>query len=80
MIDTSTEKHLKTTLRRHAKALGISEGAADSFINLAIDATVKTFKNKEIITERDLTRVLSKELKKYNSDLAYVYKNYDKII
>ena len=80
MIDIKTQKKLRITLRRHTKALGIAEGAAESFIDLALKATVKTFKNREIITEKDLKRVLSKELKKYNSDLAYVYKNYDKII
>ena len=35
---------------------------------------------EKIITDADLTRAISKELKKYNKDFAYVYQNRDKII
>ena len=40
----------------------------------------KTLKNKSIITEKDLERAITKELKKYHADLAYVYQNRDTII
>ena len=40
----------------------------------------KALKNRSIITEKDLNRVILKELKKYHADLAYVYENRDKII
>ena len=80
MIDDKTQKQLKTTLKRHARALDIPDGAAETFIDLSIKAAAKSLKKKSIITENDLIRAVTKELKKYNSDLAYVYKNYDKII
>ena len=37
-------------------------------------------RKRNTITEADLYRQLAKESKKYNSDLAYVYENHDKII
>lgn len=67
-------------LKLHAKGLGIPAGAAEDFIERSITAAKKALKNKTIITDADLTRTISKELKKYNRDLAYIYKNYDIII
>ena len=43
------------------------------------DAT-KSLSSKTIVTDKDLVRAVHKELKKYNADLAYVYKNRDTII
>ncbi|MBR2802964.1 hypothetical protein IKE19_00040 [Candidatus Saccharibacteria bacterium] len=80
MIDTKTEKSLRTNLKRHAHALGIPIGAAELFIDRSIAAAQKSLADKSIITERDLIRAVSKELRKYSRDLAYVYENYDKII
>ena len=77
------EKLLKTTestLKIHAKALGIPSGAAEVFIQKSLKDTTKSLESKKIITESDFTRALIKELKKYHADLAYVYENYDKII
>ena len=79
-MDEKTKKTLRTELRLHAKALQIPSGAADDFINATIKSVEKTFKNKSIITSSDLTRAVSKELKKYHPDLAYVYENRDTII
>jgi hypothetical protein len=70
------EKILKT----HAKGLGIPSGAANDYIKRSIAAAKKSLAKKSIITEADLIRAISKELKKYNQDLAYVYKNCDIII
>ena len=79
-MDEKDLQSLKTELRLHAKALQIPSGAADDFINATIKSVEKTFKNKSIITSADLTRAVSKELKKYHPDLAYVYENRDTII
>ena len=67
-------------LKIDAKALGIPSGAAEDFIKHALKATTKKLSNKKIITYSDLKRTLTKELQKYNKDLAYVYKNRDTII
>lgn len=79
-MDESTIKSLKTSLRAHARAINIPEGAAEDFIKRALSDASKALKNKTVLTDNDLKRVLYKELKKYNADLAYVYKNCDKII
>ena len=73
-------KDQEKILKLHAKAMGIPSGSADIFIKKSIAAAEKSLKNRKIITENDQIRAISKELKKYHKDLAYVYENYDKII
>lgn len=72
----ATTKELKI----NAKAVGIPAGAAEVFTSQTIAAVEKSLKNKRIITEADLNRLIAKEVRKYNQDLAYVYKIRDKII
>ena len=79
-MDEATKKQLSKELKTHARAIGLPEGSAESFINAAINDAQKSLKSKSTITNADLTRLVSKELKKYNQDLAYVYQNHDKII
>lgn len=74
------EKKMKKNLKVDAKAIGIPSGSADIFIEKTLDSVKKQLKNKTIITNKDLERIITKELKKYNADLAYIYKNRDKII
>ena len=77
------EKFLKSTesdLKIHGRALGIPSGAAEVFIKKSLKAAEKSLKGKKIITESDFKRAVTKELKKYHADLAYVYENYDKIV
>lgn len=80
MSETFNEKKLIKTLKIDARAIGIPSGAAESFIEKTLIAVKKELKNKTIITNKDLERIVARELKKYNADLAYVYKNRDKII
>ena len=79
-MDSNTEKELKRELKVHAKALGIPVGAADSFINETIKSVKTSLKKKTVITKADFERLVTKELKKYNADFAYVYQNRDRII
>ena len=79
-MDDKTLKSLRTELKLHARALGIPSGAANSFINEAIAATEKSLAKKSTITSADLTRIVAKNLRKYNADFAYVYENRDTII
>lgn len=67
-------------LKIDAHGVGIPSGAAEIFINHAVKDARKSLKNKPIITEKDLKRAITKELKKYHKDLAYVYQNRDTII
>ena len=80
MNETFNEKKLIKTLKIDARAVGIPSGAAESFIEKTLSTVKKELKDKTIITNRDLERIVARELKKYNADLAYVYKNRDKII
>ena len=79
-MDSNTEKELRRELKIHAKALGIPSGAADSFIAETIKSVKASLKKKTVITKADFERLVTKELKKYNADFAYVYQNRDKII
>ena len=79
-MDNNTEKELRTELKIHARALGIPVGAAESFIDEVIKSVKSGLKKKTMITKADLERLVVRELKKYNSDFAYVYQNRDKII
>lgn len=74
------EKELLKDLKVDTHALGIPEGAAEVFIDRAIKDAKNSFKNRSIITDKDLKHAILKELKKYNADFAYVYENHDKII
>lgn len=80
MIDKKLESEIIHDLKTDAKALGIPSGAAEVFIEKSLTAAKKSIKTKKIITMDDLERAIYKELKKYNTDLAYVFQNRDKII
>ena len=70
----------KKDLEIDAKAVGIPSGAADAFIDKSLASAKKSLKSRKIITEKSLEVAILKELKKYNTDFAYVYENRDKII
>ncbi len=74
------EEQTRKELKIDAKGIGIPTGAANAFIDRVIQTAKKSLKDKKIITQNDLERVIAKELAKYNADFAYVYKNRDKII
>ena len=80
MTNSYNETALKKELTIDARAVGIPSGAAKAFIENTIQSATKALSSKKIITDKDLKRIVTKELKKYNADLAYVYKNRDKII
>lgn len=74
------KKTIKRELKIDARAIGIPSGAAEIFIEKTLENVKKQLNNKTIITNKDLERIIAKELKKYNADLAYIYKNRDTII
>ncbi len=74
------EKTIIQELKIDAKGLGIPAGAAETFIEKSLKAALKALQKKSIITELDLKKAVTKELKKCHADLAYVYDNRDKII
>ncbi len=74
------EKSIIKELKIDAKGLGIPTGAAETFIEKTLKAALKSLQKKSIVTELDVKKAITKELKKYHADLAYVYENRDKII
>ncbi len=80
MIDETVLKELSKDLKINMKGLGIPVGAAEAFADKILSDVKKSTKNKKIITEADLNRFISVSAKKYNKDLAYVYKIRGKII
>lgn len=71
---------LEAELAREAQALGIPSGAGESFAHLVAKKAMRRLKQREVVTEKDVDMALYQELKNYNADLAYVYKNRDIII
>jgi hypothetical protein len=74
-----SEKELIRELKIHAKAVGIPSGAADDFIKRTAKAATKRL-SKGDYPPATVRNVVAIELKKYSPDLAYAYKNHDKII
>ena len=79
-MDDKTLKSIRSDLKLHARALGIPSGAANDFIEATLISVQKSLAKKSTITSADLTRLIVKNLKKYNADFAYVYENRDTII
>lgn len=79
MIEIDRTK-LKKELLIDAKALDIPSGSAEIFVDRSINSAIKSLRPRKIITENDLKRAVTKELKKYHRDLAYVYEIRDKIV
>lgn len=80
MIDDKTKKELLKDLKINMKALGIPVGAAEVFADKILSEVSKSIKGKKIITTEDLNLYIASSAKKYNGDLAYVYKNRGRII
>ena len=74
------ESKIKRDLKIDARGVGIPSGSADIFIERALKDARKSFKQNSMITEKDFNRAITKELKKYHRDFAYVYQNRDTII
>lgn len=71
---------IKHELKIDARALGIPSGSAEVFIDRALNAATKKLQDRAIITENDIKTAITKELRKYHKDFAYVYQNRDKIV
>ena len=57
------EKLIAKTIKTDAKALGLPSGSTDVFIKKTLESVKKSLKNKTIITEGDLNRLIVRELK-----------------
>ena len=75
-----SKKRLREDILGEAKVLGRHMGAAEIVADKVVKEVAKWAEDKTVITEDDITRVASKKLEKYDTDLAYIYKNRGKII
>ncbi|MBR5418791.1 hypothetical protein IK110_00875 [Candidatus Saccharibacteria bacterium] len=71
---------IKKNILQQAKSLNIPSGWAEQIADRVIEKTNKWIADKAIVTEDDLRKIIIKELDKLNADLAYAYRNHDKII
>ena len=73
-------KSLRQAVLADARALGIAEKWAETIANKTVDHVNKWIKNRGAVTESDIRRVAYKKLQELNPDIAYIYKNRDKIL
>ena len=71
---------VKQSVLRQAKSARLPEGWAEQIAERIAKATDKWIEDKDIVTEKDLEVFICKELEQLDSDIAFAYKNRDKII
>ena len=71
---------LKKHIQMNAKSLGLPEAWAKQIADRVTKNIDKWIEDKELITEDDLRKQLVKELKVLDPNLAFAYRNHDKII
>jgi len=73
-------KKIHEDIKREAKVLGLHPGSAELIADKVTEKVLEWSGSRSMITEDDLNRKLSEELKKYNRDLAFMFKEKGKII
>ena len=77
---TFSRKKLTNNILTNAKVLNLHQGAAKLFAEKTANAVAKWAENRPVLTQQDLDKKVTTELRKYNKDLAYIYKMKGKII
>ncbi len=75
-----THEGIRESVLRHAKALRLPEGWAEQVAERVAKATDKWIDDKDVVTEDDLKNFICKELDEISPDIAFAYRNHDKII
>ena len=75
-----THDGIKDSVFRHAKALRLPEGWGEQIAERIATATDKWIEDKDIVTEDDLKNFVCGELEEVSPDIAFAYRNHDKII
>lgn len=71
---------IKQSILRQARGIGLPEGWAKQIADRVAKAIDIWIEDKEIVTEDDLRKQIIKEVEGLSPDLAFAYKNHDKII
>lgn len=77
---TFSEEKLRAEIVAEAKILKIPESTAEIIAAKTAVEVAKWVTKRAAVTIDDVNRRVALEIVKYNSDLAYVYQNRDKII
>ena len=79
-MKAADKKEIKEDILREAKVLGIRPGAAETVAEKVATNVAKWAEKRSGVTEKDLERKIAENLKKYNADLAEMFKIRGKII
>ena len=71
---------IKQSILRQARSLKIAPGWAKQIADKVAGSVDKWMADKDIVTENDLRKKIIKELESLSPDIAFAYKNHDKII
>ncbi|MBR0133834.1 hypothetical protein IJM16_01030 [Candidatus Saccharibacteria bacterium] len=75
-----SSKGIEQNVMRYARSQNIPENWAKQIAQRVSKATDAWIEDKDTVTEDDLRKVIYKEIKILDPDLAFAYKNHDKII
>jgi len=75
-----THEGTRESVLRHARALRLPDGWAEQVAERIAKTTDKWIDDKDIVTEDDLRNFICEELDKISPDIAFAYRNHDKII
>jgi 2-phosphoglycerate kinase len=75
-----SSKGIEQNVIRYARSQNIPENWAKQIAQRVVKATDAWIENKDTVTEDDLRKVIYNEIKILDPDLAFAYKNHDKII
>ena len=77
---TYSHEGVAQSVKRYALGANIQERWAEQLAEKTACAVDKWIASKNTVTESDLSRVIYKELKHISPDVAFAYRNRDKII
>lgn len=77
---TYSRDNLKKEILKHAHSLRLPPKWAETIAEKTATDVDTWLKNRTTVTEDDIRRIAHQTLKKLHPDIAFVFKNYDKII
>lgn len=75
-----SSKGIQANILRHARSQNVPENWAKQIAERVSKATDAWIANKDIVTEDDLRKVILREIQVLEPNLAFAYRNHDKII
>ena len=71
---------IKESVLRQARGIRLPDGWAEDIAERVAKACDEWIEDKDIVTEEDLGTFICKQLETLNPDIAFAYRNHDKII